>query len=229
MKVKIIISTIIAFLISSLVSPPDTLTALILGIESMLFCCVALLILARCKFVKSTSNSMHTLVCILVLMISVLFVQWPPWLQFQETLAEKVKWSPDFSSVSSSTGFRIGNLWFEYLSDSGGFWSKDIECVTCSLDTPKTSSYDGSTMVFTFSDSNSVEVNIKNGETIWIDKQHRVTFLGPVLNKEDILLLSNYRYDGELEISSPEELLAIVNKLKAEHADSMDPQEALRH
>jgi len=155
-------------------------------------------------------------------MVSVLSVQWIPWLQFQQRIADYINWSPDFSSVSSSTSFRVGNLWIMHSSDRGGFWSKETECVICSVDPPISSRHGDLPCMLTFSDSNSVEFKIKNDETIWIDKQHRVTFLGPILNKEDMSLLRKHRFDKELKISSPEELLTIVNKLKAEHADSVN-------
>ena len=71
---KIIISTIIAFLIGYSLGPPDLISQLIIGFVAVLLCCVPLLILARFNFVKSSSNSMHTLVCVLVCVISVLSV-----------------------------------------------------------------------------------------------------------------------------------------------------------
>jgi len=125
--------------------------------------------------------------------------------------------------VRSSKSFQVGNLWINHLSHSGGILSKKTEWVICSLDPPKTSSYDGSTKVLTFSDSNSVEIKSKNSETVWIDKQHEVTFLGPFLDKEDVSLLNDLRYATELKISSPEELLTIVHKLKAENTASVNP------
>lgn len=222
MKKKIIISTIVAFLISCWLSPPDLLSALTYGVGSALLCCIPLLILARRKFVKSSPNSMHTLVCILVCMVSVLSVQWSPWLRFQQRIADNVNWSPDFSSVSSSTSFHVGSLWIVHSSNRGGFWSKETECVICSVDPPKSSRHGESTWMLTFSDGNSVEVKIKKDETVWIDEQHRVTFLGPILNKEDVSLLRNHRYDEEFKILSPEELLEIVKRLKENRVAAPD-------
>ena len=216
MKKKIITSTMIAFFICFVLGPPDLINQLTLGLMSAFLCCAALLILTRFKFVKSSPNSMHTLVCLLVCIVSVLSVQWLPWLRFQERIAGCINWSPNFSTGSSSTSFHIGNLWIMCSSNHGGVLAKETESVICSVDSPKTSSFDGSTMIFTFSDGNSVEVKIKNDETIWIDKQHRVTLLGPVLNKEDVSLLWNHPYDKELKISSPEELLNVINKFKDE-------------
>lgn len=233
MKMKIIISTIVAYFISSWLSPQDVVTALIFGVGSALLCCVPLLILARRKFVKSSPNSMHTLVCILVCMVSILSVQ--IWLLFNR-ITSYVNRFPNssvvVSSVSSSashTGFGIGNLWIVQLLDRRDGLSKETEYVICSVDFPKTYSYDGSGCMFAFSDNTTAQFHSTNDRTVWIDKQHRVTFLEPILNKEDVSLLRNQRYNEEFKISSPEELLAIVNKLKAEHADSVDPPEAALH
>jgi hypothetical protein len=220
MKKKIIISTTVAFFISFVFGPADPISQIMLGLESAFFCCVVLLILSIFKFVKSSSNSMHTLISILVCMVSVLYVQWLPWLRFQERSANCINGSPNssfLSSVSSSRSSRIGNLWIMYLSNQGGILSKDTESVICSVDSPKTHSFDGSTMIFTFADGNSVKVRTKNHETIWIDKEHKMMYLGLVLNKEDVSLLCNQSYDKELKISSPEELVNVISKLKTEN------------
>ena len=222
MKQKIIISTIIAYIISFMLGPPDLISQFTFGFESAFLCFVLLLILDRRKFVKLSHNSMHTLVCILVCIISILSVHCLPWLGFKKMITDRINWAPDLSSVSSSTSFRVGNMWINHLSNSEGILSKDTEWVICSLDPPKSSSYDGSTKVLTFSDSNSVEIKHKNGETVWVDKQHKVKVLGPVLDKENVPLLYNLRYDKELNISSPDELLEIVNKLKAEDVTSVN-------
>lgn len=74
MKKKIIISTIVAYCICYLLGPPDRVSQLVYGLAAALLCAVPLLILARCRFVKTSSKSVHTLVCVLVCMISVLSV-----------------------------------------------------------------------------------------------------------------------------------------------------------
>lgn len=221
MKKKIIISTMIAFFISFVLGPADLISQLTFGVISAFLCCAALLILARFKFVKSSPNSMHTLVCLLVCIVSVLFVQWLPWLRFQERIAGFINWSPNSSILSSETSSivsRIGGLWIRCSTKHGGILSKEIESVICSLDSPKIHSHKEftDTWRFEFSEGNSVEFKIEKDETVWIDKQHRVTFLGPVLNREDISLLLNHPHDKELKISSPEELLNVINKFKDE-------------
>lgn len=229
MKMKIIISTIIAFYIGYLLSPPDIVTGLFNGIVAAFICCLTLLILARFKFVKSSPNSMHTLVCILVCMVSSLSVQ--VWLLYN-SIAFYVNPFPNSSVVVSSfspsasyTCFGIGNLWIVHSTNLGEGSYKETEYIIFSVDLPKTYSFDGSTWMFAFSDDISTGFSTTNRDkTVWIDKDHRLEFLGPVLNKEDVLLLRNHRHDEEFKISSPEELLTIVNKLKAEHVDSRDPQ-----
>ena len=222
MKTKIIISIFIAYIISFIFSPPDILSQFIFGFESAFICCISLLILSKQKFVKSSSNSMHTLVCVLVCMISIFLVELRPLHKFSKLIPGSFNWSVNLSSVRSSRSTRVGNMWIDHLSDDGGIFSKETEWVICSLDQPKTSSYDGSTKVLTFSNGNSIKIKRRNGETVWVNKQHEVKFLGPILNKENIPHLFELRRDENLDISSPDELLEIVNKLKAERKVSVD-------
>ena len=74
MKKKIIISTIVAHCICYFLGPPDMISQLVNGLTAALICAVPLQILARCGFVKASSRSVHTLLCVLVCMISVLSV-----------------------------------------------------------------------------------------------------------------------------------------------------------
>ncbi len=222
MRDKIVISTVVAFCISSWLSPPDAATALVLGSGSAFLCGAALLILARSNFMKSLSPSMQAVVCILVCILSVLAVH----ASALYRTAGRINRPSDFASVSSSGSLSFGDLWIAHLSDRRGFWSRETECVICSADPPKTWGYGRATCRLTFSDEDSVEVKLKNKETVWIDKQHRVTFLGPVLGKEDVSLLRSHGYDKKYRISSADELLAIVEKLRAEQAASTAPLKA---
>lgn len=77
-----------------------------------------------------------------------------------------------------------------------------------------------------FPDGDSVEFVTINPQTVWIDKERRVTFLGPILNKDDVLLMSTHGYDEKLNISSPDELMAVVGKLRAEQAATSAPLKA---
>lgn len=211
MNIKIIISAVIVYLVGSFFAPFDPLSSLVYGIESVFLCCVTLLILSRRKFVKSSSSSMHTLVCVLICIISVLLVCWINFGGYKYLYPSSSGGSS--SSYSSGSGIKFGNLWVGYSSDP------DTECVVFSVDDPNSIKHSSPTnnWKLTFLDNSSVEFNIIKDETVWVDEKHRVTFLGPVLNKEDVSFIESLRHDKELKISSPDELLEIINKLKAEH------------
>ncbi len=134
MRDKIVISTVVAFCISSWLSPPDAATALVLGSGSAFLCGAALLILARSNFMKSLSPSMQAVVCILVCILSVLAVH----ASALYRTAGRINRPSDFASVSSSGSLSFGDLWIAHLSDRRGFWSRETECVICSADPPKT-------------------------------------------------------------------------------------------
>jgi O-antigen ligase len=72
MSKKIAIATAVAFFIGSLFAPPDVASQLTLGIMAAFVCAGPLLILARVAFVRAASPPMHTLVCVLVCIVSVL-------------------------------------------------------------------------------------------------------------------------------------------------------------
>ena len=99
MRDKVMISTVVAFCISTWLSPPDAVAALVFGFGSAFLCGAALLILARSNFMKSSSRSMQALVCILVCILSVL----PIHARSLYKMAGHIDWPPDFSSVSSSS------------------------------------------------------------------------------------------------------------------------------
>jgi len=62
---------------------------------------------------------------------------------------------------------------------------------------------------------NSVTFRPKRRETIWIDEQRHVTSLGRALRLEDIETLRNASSRETPKISSPEQFLAIVTRLRA--------------
>ena len=66
MRKKTVIATAIAFFIGSLFAPPDLISQLTFGAMAAFLCAVPLLVLARLAFVKTASQPMHTLVCVLV-------------------------------------------------------------------------------------------------------------------------------------------------------------------
>lgn len=130
---------------------------------------------------------------------------------------ERVRNAPPGSSFGGA--FTFGNLWVGSSSGGGGI------SVVCAVDPPNTYGAGGATNLWTleFGDGSSVEFNIMKNQTVWIDKQHRVTFLGPVLDKDDVALMRSHGDDMKVTISSPDELLALVKKLKAEQATSDGP------
>jgi hypothetical protein len=73
---KIVISTVVAFVIAFLLltPSPDPLSAIVIGCATAFVCVVPLLVLARFPFVKSASPSVHTLVAVLVCILAVLLV-----------------------------------------------------------------------------------------------------------------------------------------------------------
>lgn len=90
MKTKIVISTIVPFPIAFLLAPPDLMAEIMLGVTASLLCAIPLLILARCSFVKSSSNSIHTLVCILVCLVSILCLMSYVWHARANLLRQKL-------------------------------------------------------------------------------------------------------------------------------------------
>jgi uncharacterized membrane protein len=74
MRRKIIISTAVSFFIWGVLGIPDTISQVVFGIMGAILCAIPLLVLSRCDFIKSSSKQVHTLVCVLVCMISILAV-----------------------------------------------------------------------------------------------------------------------------------------------------------
>lgn len=220
MKKKIIISTIIAYFLGFLLGPPDSISQLTYGVIAALLCCAALLILARFKFVKSSPSSMQIVVCILVCIVSVSSIH--IWMLYK-TITFHANPFPDsivysISSSASYAAFSIGNLWIVHSSNRIDTLSEETEYVVCSVDFPSSCRYDGTTWIFSFeSDDTSTGFSSSRDDAVWIDKQHNIKHLETILSKEDVSLLRDHRYDEEFEISSPEELLNLINKLKDEN------------
>lgn len=72
MRKKIIVATTVAFVIGALLSPPEAISQLISGVTGGVLCATPLLVLRRFSFVQTASAPIHTLVCVLVCMVSVL-------------------------------------------------------------------------------------------------------------------------------------------------------------
>ena len=74
LRSKILWSMAIAYSSAFFFGPPDLISQFVFGIPAALLCGLSLLILSRFNFMKSSSKSVHTLVCVLVCLISVLFI-----------------------------------------------------------------------------------------------------------------------------------------------------------
>ncbi len=72
LRTKIIVSTAVALLCGYLLSPPDLVSTIVLGVPMALSCGISLLILSRFRFMKSASPSVQTLVCALTCAVAVL-------------------------------------------------------------------------------------------------------------------------------------------------------------
>jgi hypothetical protein len=76
MTKKIVVSTVVAFLVGFLLlAPPDLISQLVCGLLVAFLCGVPLVVLGRFAFLKSASSSVQTLVCVLVWLIAVLSIQ----------------------------------------------------------------------------------------------------------------------------------------------------------
>jgi hypothetical protein len=98
---KILISMAVACVSGMVLTPsPDPLAGLVLGYAGAFLCGVSLLILSRFRFMKSASKSTHTLICVLVCVVSLLFAACllfvPP------RIHRHARVSPDTSVVSPS-------------------------------------------------------------------------------------------------------------------------------
>jgi hypothetical protein len=75
LRMKIALSTAVAFLSSVVFTPsPDPFSGVVFGTPAAFLCGVSLLILFRFSFLKSSSQPVQTLVCVLVCLVSVLSV-----------------------------------------------------------------------------------------------------------------------------------------------------------
>lgn len=70
MRRKIIISVAVAFVVGGLAGPPDMISQAILALGAALLCGVPLLILTRLDSVRSSPRLIHTLLCVLICLLS---------------------------------------------------------------------------------------------------------------------------------------------------------------
>lgn len=79
-----------------------------------------------------------------------------------------------------------------------------------------------------FADGSSIRFQPKRGETVWVDQDHGVRSLGPILDTDDITNLEQYAKEEAPTISSSEQFLEVVAGLRAESAASAVPRDAVR-
>lgn len=223
-----IITLLLVFSVASaILTPPDVISQIFLMLQMVIVCGVLVFIISRFKSYGQTPESIKKLIMVLVCLVSIIIPFAIMMTMVRDTDRSRKSYAVPSVVYSvppsaSYAAFSMGNLWVGYLSNPRDALSGEIEYVICSADAPKTCRFDGSTWMFTFSDNDDYGTGFgsgsNTGETVWMDKQHGVTHLGPVLSKEDVLLLSKHRNDAEFRISSPDELLALVKKLRAEQA-----------
>jgi hypothetical protein len=142
--------------------------------------------------------------------------------------------------------FGVGNLRVSYSVDRGGLLPDRLLyaiIVPPSLATQMSST--NTSCTFEFADGDSVTVRPKRGktvqldgrhrvtieprrgETVWIDDQCRVTSLGRVLDAGDFAALEKASYEERsAHLSSPEEFLALVTRLKSGAGAAGEPSPA---
>ena len=130
----------------------------------------------------------------------------------------------------SEGGFGLGNLWIRYGMRSGGLLGERLTHVVIAPAFPEDQKYDGSTNAYTlvFAGGNLVTIRPHRGETIWIDEQWHVTSLDRALTAQDITALEKSSSRKRHGITSAEEFLAIIARLRAEPAAPGKPSTAGR-
>ena len=207
-----------SFVAAILTPSPDPVSQIALMIMMGVVLGVLALIVSRFKSFGQAAQSIRRLIIVLVCLLSITTAYSA--MSFLNNLHR----SGNSSSASSFEGaaFSFANLFVAYSLGSEGVG------VVCSVAPPQrfTSAGPDGPCKVTFADGKSVEFNIIRNQIGWIDQQHKLTFLGPVLNKEDLSLMRSRGDHMKLTISSPDELLDVVKKLKTEQAASTTTPEA---
>jgi hypothetical protein len=119
-------------------------------------------------------------------------------------------------SRSTGGGFGFGGLWIQYDIRSGGLLPERFRHIVIAQTFPENQAQ-GSTGVFTFTFAgrNPIQVRSAGQETVWVDPNGSVTNLGRVLRPADIELMQTHNHEVKPPISTPEEFLAILVRLRA--------------
>lgn len=192
-------------IVAAILTPPDVISQVVLMSVMTLIGGILAFIISRFRSFAQTPQSIQRMIIVLVCLLSITAAYSAT--SFMATI-ERAMNAPPGSSFDGN--FRFGNLWIGSSSGGGGV------SVVCSVDSPNTYTVGGKTNLWmlTFPGSNSIEFNFTKNQAVWIDELHRVTFLGPVLNKDDLSLMRSHGRNVELTILSPDDLLAVLEKFR---------------
>jgi hypothetical protein len=142
--------------------------------------------------------------------------------------------------------FGVGNLYVAYSVDRGGllsdrllyaiivpsgFWaqmsSTNTSCTLEFVDGNSVTVRPKRGKTVRIDDRHRVTIQPKRGDTVWIDDQYRVTSLGRVLDAGDFATLEKASYEQRsAHLSSPEEFLALVTRLRSGAGAAGEPSPA---
>ena len=202
--VALIIVLFIFPIVAGILTPPDVISQVFLMSIMTLIGGILAFVISRFKSFGQTPERIKILIIVFVCLLSITTAY--SVMSFMANV-ERVRNAPPGSAFGGEFGF--GDLWVGTSSSGGGV------TVVCSVDSPNTYGVGGATNMWTlgFRDGGSVEFNIIKNQTVWIDRKHRVTFLGPVFNNGDVSLMRTKGYNVKFNISSPDDLIAVVEKL----------------
>lgn len=113
-------------------------------------------------------------------------------------------------------GFGFGGLWIQYDIRSGGLLPERFRYIVIAQTFPENQAQKSNgVFTFTFAGGNPIQVRSAGQETVWVDPQGSVTNLGRALCPKDIELLQTHNHEVKPPISTPEEFLAILERLRA--------------
>ncbi|MDY0357465.1 MAG: hypothetical protein RBR19_16410 [Sedimentisphaerales bacterium] len=119
--------------------------------------------------------------------------------------------------------FGFGDLWIQYEIRTGGVLPDQLDYVIVRHDFPELPEINESADMdrFFLTGQSLAAVQPSRGQTVWIDEQGRVTRLGRALRLGDLKILQNVGLAQDIRraemppLSSPDEFLAVVAKLRA--------------
>lgn len=118
---------------------------------------------------------------------------------------------------SSGTGgaFGFGGLWIQYDIRTGGLLPESFRHIVIAQTFPENQAQESTgVFTFTFAGRNPIKVHSAGQETSWLDPNGTVINLGQALRPADIKLLQTHNKEVKSPISTPEEWLAILERLR---------------